>query len=31
MNNNTKDPNIGSDTPKVGPVPPPHSPKTNGN
>ena len=28
-NNNYKDPNIGSDTPRVGPVPPPPSPKQN--
>lgn len=29
MNNNSKDPNIGSDTPRVGPMPPPPDPKQN--
>lgn len=29
MNNDYKDPNIGNDTPKVGPVPPPPSPQQN--
>jgi len=28
QNSNTKDPNIGNDTPRVGSVPPPPSPKT---
>ena len=29
-NSNYKDPNIGGDVPRVGPMPPPPSPKPNG-